>query len=87
VFEQMYRRLAPFLSCPEHAPYDRIIVTAATDLAPPVLLQRLKPGCGVVLPAGLGRGSEADGGEKNAAGRARIRELMPVQFGLLETVP
>src|SRR5262245_17890341 len=32
------------LGWPEHAPYDRIMVTAAPDLIPPGLLQQLKPG-------------------------------------------
>jgi protein-L-isoaspartate O-methyltransferase len=28
----------------EHAPYDKIIVSAAAELVPPALLQQLKPG-------------------------------------------
>jgi protein-L-isoaspartate(D-aspartate) O-methyltransferase len=83
----MYRRLAPFLSCPEHAPYDRIIVTAATELAPPALLQRLKPGCGMVLPAGPAEDQKLTVVRRTRRAEPRIRELMPVQFGLLETVP
>jgi protein-L-isoaspartate(D-aspartate) O-methyltransferase len=83
----MYRQLAPFLSCPEHAPYDRIIVTAATELAPPVLLQRLKPGCGMVLPVGLAEDQKLTVVRRTRRAEPRIRELMPVQFGLLETVP
>jgi protein-L-isoaspartate(D-aspartate) O-methyltransferase len=70
----------------EHAPYDKIIVTAAAELVPPVLLQQLRPGGRMVLPTGLAEDQKLTVVEKDAAGRARIQELMPVQFGLLETV-
>jgi protein-L-isoaspartate(D-aspartate) O-methyltransferase len=38
---------------PEHAPYDKIIVTAGADLVPPPILQQLKPGGRMVMPTGL----------------------------------
>jgi protein-L-isoaspartate(D-aspartate) O-methyltransferase len=41
------------LGWPEHAPYDRIMVTAAPDLIPPALLQQLKPGGRMVIPTGI----------------------------------
>src|SRR5947209_19399424 len=37
----------------EHAPFDKIIVTAAPDLIPPLLLHQLRPGGKMVIPAGL----------------------------------
>ncbi|GBF25823.1 protein-L-isoaspartate O-methyltransferase [bacterium MnTg02] len=37
---------------PEEAPFDRIIVTAASKLAPPVLAEQLKPDGVMVLPLG-----------------------------------
>jgi protein-L-isoaspartate(D-aspartate) O-methyltransferase len=70
----------------EHAPYDKVIVTAAAELVPPALLQQLRPGGRMVLPAGLAEDQKLTVVEKDAGGRARIQELMPVQFGLLETV-
>jgi protein-L-isoaspartate(D-aspartate) O-methyltransferase len=70
----------------EHAPYDKIIVTAAAELVPPALLQQLKPGGRMVLPTGLAEDQTLTVVEKDVAGRARIRELMSVRFSLLETV-
>jgi protein-L-isoaspartate(D-aspartate) O-methyltransferase len=70
----------------EHAPYDKVIVTAAAELVPPALLQQLRPGGRMVLPAGLAEDQKLTVVEKDVAGRARIRELMSVRFSLLETV-
>lgn len=41
-----------YLGWPEHAPYDRIMVTAAPDEVPPVLLQQLKIGGLMAIPVG-----------------------------------
>jgi protein-L-isoaspartate(D-aspartate) O-methyltransferase len=41
-----------YLGWPEHAPYDRIIVTAAPDEVPPALLQQLKIGGLIAIPVG-----------------------------------
>ena len=68
----------------DHAPYDKI-VTAAAEL-PPVLIQQLKPGGRSVLPTGPAQEQKLTVGEKDSAGRTRLRELMSVRFGLLETV-
>jgi protein-L-isoaspartate(D-aspartate) O-methyltransferase len=70
----------------EHAPYDKIIVSAAAKLVPPALLEQLKPGGRMVLPTGLAEDQKLTVVEKDVAGRARIRELMSVRFGLLETL-
>ena len=41
-----------YLGWPEHAPYDRIMVTAAPDEVPPALLQQLKIGGLMAIPIG-----------------------------------
>jgi protein-L-isoaspartate(D-aspartate) O-methyltransferase len=41
-----------YLGWPEHAPYDRIIVTAAPAEVPPALMQQLKIGGVLVIPVG-----------------------------------
>ena len=41
-----------YLGWPEHAPYDRVIVTAAPDEVPEALLQQLKPGGLMAIPVG-----------------------------------
>ena len=41
-----------YLGWPEHAPYDRIMVTAAPDEVPPALLQQVKIGGLIAIPVG-----------------------------------
>jgi protein-L-isoaspartate(D-aspartate) O-methyltransferase len=61
-------------------------VTAAAELVPPALIQQLKPGGLMVLPTGPAQEQKLPAVEKASAGRTRLRELMSVRFGLLETV-
>jgi protein-L-isoaspartate(D-aspartate) O-methyltransferase len=70
----------------DHAPYHKIIVTAAAELVPPALIQQLKPGGRMVLPTGPAQEQKLTVVEKDSAGRTHLRELMSVRFGLLETV-
>ena len=70
----------------EHAPYDKIIVSAAAKLVPPALLEQLKPGGRMVLPIALAEDQKLTVVEKDVAGRTHVREVMSVRFGLLETV-
>jgi len=92
---QAKRRLAPYgnvvlrtgngyYGWPEHAPFDKIIVTAAPDLIPPMLIQQLKPGGRMAIPAGLPATQKLLLLEKDAAGRAKTREILRVRFSLLE---
>jgi protein-L-isoaspartate(D-aspartate) O-methyltransferase len=69
---------------PEHAPFDRIIATAAPELIPPALIRQLKPGGRMVLPAGLPDSQQLILVEKNSDGRLSTREVLPVRFSALE---
>ena len=69
---------------PEHAPFDKVIVTAAPDLIPPMLIQQLKPGGRMVIPAGLPETQKLLLLEKDAGGRAKTKEILRVRFSLLE---
>ena len=53
---------------PEHAPFDKVIVTAAPELIPPALIYQLKPGGKMVIPAGLPDGQQLILVEKDASG-------------------
>ncbi len=66
---------------PEHAPFDAIIVTAATPHTPPRLLEQLKPGGRMVLPVGEPYFSQdLVVVEKDPEGEVRERPLLPVAF-------
>ena len=69
---------------PGHAPYDKIIVTAAPDLIPPPLLLQLKPGGRMVIPTGTPDAQQLLLVEKDAGGRTRTQEILPVRFSTLE---
>jgi protein-L-isoaspartate(D-aspartate) O-methyltransferase len=69
---------------PEHAPFDKIIVTAAPDLVPASLLVQLKPGGKMVLPTGLPDTQQLLLVEKDGNGTLSAREILPVRFSLLE---
>jgi len=68
----------------EHAPYDKIMVTAAPDLIPPPLLAQLKPGGRMVIPTGIPDRQALVLVEKSAAGSLTTREILPVRFSELE---
>jgi protein-L-isoaspartate(D-aspartate) O-methyltransferase len=73
-----------FHGWPEHAPFDKIIVTAGTDLVPPPLLYQLKPGGRMVIPTGLPDSQQLVLVEKDAGGRIKAKEFLRVRFSLLE---
>ena len=70
---------------PEHAPYDRIIATAAPDLMPPALLGQLKAGGRMIIPAGLEDDQQLMLVEKSGDGRISTREILPVRFSTMTT--
>ncbi|WP_309683399.1 protein-L-isoaspartate(D-aspartate) O-methyltransferase [Polaromonas sp.] len=69
---------------PEHAPFDKVMVTAAPDLIPAALIYQLKPGGKMVLPAGLPDAQQLMLVEKDPDGALSTREIFPVRFSLLE---
>jgi len=69
----------------EHAPFDRIMVTAAPDLVPPALLGQLKPGGRMVVPAGIPDDQKLLVVTKDASGRIAMQEIMAVRFSELES--
>ena len=71
------------LGWPDHAPYDRVIATAAPDLIPPALLQQLKPGGRMVIPAGLEDDQRLLLVTKDDGGRFDTEEILPVRFSQL----
>jgi protein-L-isoaspartate(D-aspartate) O-methyltransferase len=73
-----------FHGWPEHAPFDKIIVTAAPDLIPPPLIYQLKANGRVVLPVGLPQAQRLLVADKDASGRVTTRELMRVLFSALD---
>ena len=70
----------------EHAPFDKILVTAAADKVPAVLLEQLKPGGRLVMPLGPEEMQRLTIIEKDGDGQTRVQELLPVRFSHLETV-
>jgi protein-L-isoaspartate(D-aspartate) O-methyltransferase len=68
----------------EHAPFDKVIVTAAPDLIPAPLLNQLKAGGRMVIPVGLPSAQQLLVAEKDRNGKVTTKETMPVLFSLLE---
>ena len=66
---------------PKAGPFDAIVVTAAASSVPPPLLAQLKPGGRMVIPVGSSFFTQALMlVEKDAAGRVRTRQVLPVRF-------
>lgn len=70
----------------EHAPYDRIMVTAAAARPPMALLDQLRPGGHLVMPLGPDQAQILTVIDKDAGGTLQAREILPVRFSRLETV-
>ena len=66
-----------FRGWPEHAPYDRIMVTAAPDEIPPALVEQLKIGGRMAIP--VGTSCHAFGARVSGASRQarRSRPALP----------
>ncbi len=70
----------------EHAPFDKILVTAAADQVPSNLLDQLNPGGRLVMPIGPEEMQRLTVVEKDANGQTRVHSLLPVRFSQLETI-
>jgi protein-L-isoaspartate(D-aspartate) O-methyltransferase len=69
---------------PDHAPFDKVMVTAAPDLIPPPLINQLKAGGRMVIPVGLLGAQQLVVVEKDLNGKVTTKEIMPVLFSVLE---
>jgi protein-L-isoaspartate(D-aspartate) O-methyltransferase len=68
----------------EHAPFDKVIVTAAPDLIPPPLIHQLKAGGKMVIPTGLADAQQLVLVQKDGDGRVTTKEIVAVRFSELE---
>ena len=66
---------------PKAGPFDAIVVTAAATSVPPPLIAQLKPGGRMVIPVGSSFFTQTLMlVEKDATGRVRTRQILPVRF-------
>jgi protein-L-isoaspartate(D-aspartate) O-methyltransferase len=70
----------------EHAPFDRILVTAAAAEPPAALIGQLAPDGRMVIPLGGKDVQQLSVVTREGDEAISIREVMPVRFTLLETI-
>ena len=68
----------------EHAPFDKIMVTAACELVPPPLITQLKRGGRMIVPTGIAERQTLTLVVKSADGKVSAQDLLPVRFSELE---
>lgn len=68
----------------EHAPFDRVLVTAAAKSPPQALIDQLSPGGRLVMPIGTTDVQHLTVFDKGADGTLTEREVIPVRFTKLE---
>lgn len=69
----------------DHAPFDRILVTAAAPAPPPALAAQLAPGGRMVIPLGGKEVQQLSVATRVVDGTLAIREVLPTRFTQLET--
>jgi len=69
----------------DHAPFDRILVTAATEALPRALVDQLKPGGRIVVPLGGKDVQHLTLLTKDPDGALDARPVIPARFTQLET--
>jgi protein-L-isoaspartate(D-aspartate) O-methyltransferase len=70
----------------EHAPFDRILVTAAAAEPPDALVEQLTPGGIMVVPLGAGDVQQLSVVTVRPGGGAMSQPILPVRFTRLETL-
>lgn len=70
---------------PTHAPFDKVIVTAAPELIPAALLHQLSAGGRMVIPAGVEDAQQLILVRKDEAGLTSTQEVLRVRFSKLVT--
>ncbi len=68
----------------EHAPFDKIVVSAAARQPPEALLNQLKAGGRMVAPIGPNEVQQLTVIDKTAGGEVKTRAVIPVRFSQLE---
>lgn len=69
----------------DHAPFDKILVSAAAANAPPALVDQLKPGGRMVMPIGAEDAQQITIIDKSVSGELFTRAVMSARFSRLET--
>ena len=69
----------------EHAPFDKILITAASEWPPQPLVDQLAAGGRIVMPLGGKDVQQLTVLEKQSDGNLEARPIMPVRFTQLET--
>jgi protein-L-isoaspartate(D-aspartate) O-methyltransferase len=69
----------------DHAPFERILVTAAAAEPPQALVDQLAPGGRMVIPLGGKEVQQLSVVERGAGGEIKTRHVLPVRFTQLET--
>jgi protein-L-isoaspartate(D-aspartate) O-methyltransferase len=70
----------------EHAPFDKMLVTAAAAAPPPALVEQLRPGGRIVIPLGGKEVQHLSVVEKRLDSSLDTRAIMAVRFTQLETL-
>lgn len=65
---------------PEKGPFDRIIVTAASEKIPPPLITQLKEGGRLIIPVGPNNEAQELMLVEKTKGKNKISKMLPVRF-------
>ena len=81
-YDNVHTRIGDgYYGWPKAGPFDAIVVTAAATSVPPPLIAQLKPGGRMVIPVGSSFFTQTLMlVEKDATGRVRTRQVLPVRF-------